>query len=223
MGNTGAALYQPQHTAVPELLSKVYFYLKGNGNETASTLTHTLRVPPCSGAPGCACPAGLYSSDTKAAVTKAAHPAQRCLCPGVRSGIHCNYIGTRWHQSVSWVLLRLPTTLRFLDMPLCSLEQLRVISISILSHLCESSGFFQCSFFPGCLVKLHIGVLGSWWPANLSVIVILHAESPFTAVCSFQCHHPPVPSFPTPPARHYLSFSIHTSSSLSITAIYAQR
>lgn len=93
-------------------------------------------------------------------------------------------------------------------MPLCSLEQLRVISISILSHLCESSGFFQCSFFPGCLVKLHIGVLGSWWPANLSVIVILHAESPFTAVCSFQCHHPS--TFLPNPTRQTLSFILHS-------------
>ena len=41
----------------------------------------------------------------------------------------------------------------------------------------------------GFLVKPHVDVLGSWWPANLCALDTIHSESPVTAVCFCWCLH----------------------------------
>lgn len=66
-----------------------------------------------------------------------------------------------------------------LDVPLCTLQGMTVINVSIPFHLCESSGFTHSTLFPtlGDLRSCTC-VIGSQWPANPAVIFITLLQLP---------------------------------------------
>lgn len=77
-----------------------------------------------------------------------------------------------------------------LPMPFCILLELTMISLSILSHLCEQSGFTVLCLSTWVFWGVaHVCVPRLWWLANLDAINTCHSYSPFPTLCLFQYFH----------------------------------
>lgn len=135
--------------------------------------------------------------------------AQQCLCPTIRSRIHCDAREDKGHQAL------LMTAAFFFGGQPCACRVCAFLYPSGAdSHQCLHPGpplqvigicsqFFACT--AGCPVKLQVGVVGPWWAAGLQATNTCACS---TFPCCVSLPAPPHPDIAIPTLAFPLHFSV---------------